>query len=199
MGASTARSTRGNEPELFSKRKRPPSPRPSPPRRGRAFSTAAENSPFGDYFQSGRSCPLSLGERDRVRARQCSDCIVMDKSVGLLAPRSFMAVAIYRTHQQKRTAPWWDHPLQRHVCDARFKMVAGEPTGTAARRTSHAPFTSNRGPAPLIGRIILLWNNIYVPAPELFIVLRSVSCIRNGGKVHIKMPANHLGVFSVSR
>ncbi len=47
----------GSKPELISKRKRSP----SPPRRGRAFASAAEHSPFGDYFQSGRSCPLSLG------------------------------------------------------------------------------------------------------------------------------------------
>ncbi len=62
-------------PEPFSGKQHSPSPYPSPPRRGRALSTAAGNTPFGDYLQSRRSCPLSSGERVGVRARQCSECI----------------------------------------------------------------------------------------------------------------------------
>ncbi len=40
---------------LFSRKKVPPSPWPSPPRRGRRFSIAAEAPSFGDFFQFGSS------------------------------------------------------------------------------------------------------------------------------------------------
>src|SRR5579863_1953989 len=62
--------------ESFSGKKHSPSPRPSPPRRGRPISVAGAALPTGNSFQFGTSLSPLQGERVRVRARQYSDSIV---------------------------------------------------------------------------------------------------------------------------
>ena len=44
------------EQELFSRNSRPPSPRPSPPMRGRTFSSAGQGSPASDFSQCCHWC-----------------------------------------------------------------------------------------------------------------------------------------------
>ena len=66
------------QPEQFSWNSTSPSPRPSPPRRGRTFSSAGKGSQFSKFFRRDYwQFPL-LGERARVRASVISDS--MDSS-----------------------------------------------------------------------------------------------------------------------
>jgi hypothetical protein len=67
------------KPKLFSWTKRSPSPRPSPPGRGRTFSSAGECSPVSDSCGTDDCCSLSPGERVRVRAGVDLHCIDTDK------------------------------------------------------------------------------------------------------------------------
>ena len=62
------------KPEKFSLKPHSPSPQPSPPGRGRTFSSAGKSSAFSVSYRRGhRRFPL-LGERARVRASVVSDC-----------------------------------------------------------------------------------------------------------------------------
>jgi len=69
-------------PERFSGRRRSPSPRPSPPGRGRSFRAPRISSPSRDSSQRGRREFPLLGERARVRAVQSSNCIVPAEGEG---------------------------------------------------------------------------------------------------------------------
>ena len=81
------------KPELFSWNLCSPSPRPSPPGRGRTissfreeriFSSVGKGSPISEFFQRGHwGFPL-LGERVRMRARLVADSI--DTTVPSRAP-----------------------------------------------------------------------------------------------------------------
>src|SRR5207247_6304925 len=64
------------EPYRFSWNSRSPSPQPSPPRRGRRFSSAGEYSLFNDFPNTAHCWFPLLGERVRVRASLTSDGIV---------------------------------------------------------------------------------------------------------------------------
>ena len=55
------------KPEQFSLNPHSPSPHPSPPERGRTFSSAGKSSPFREFFRRGHWLFPLLGERGRER------------------------------------------------------------------------------------------------------------------------------------
>ena len=80
----------GAEPNPFSKRKHSPSPRPSPPRRGRRFRSRSTESPLSDCSSGAKWFTPSLSERERAacvcrHGRQgvgvYFDCIVTAKGL----------------------------------------------------------------------------------------------------------------------
>ena len=82
----------GFKPEPFSRHLRSPSPRPSPPGRGRTISSAGIGSPFRDFSRRAHwGFPL-LGERVRVRASVASDC--MDTAYGTERMRQKLLVVV---------------------------------------------------------------------------------------------------------